>query len=115
MSIVGLVGEPGQRRIIAEARYVTLSDRAYADVAFVVDEACQGKGLATHLFHMLIKIARDRGIKGFEADVLATNTPMMKVFSKAPFPIKAMLDAGVYELKIPFSEEKPGNDPEGRA
>ena len=103
MSIVGLMGEAGERRLIAEARYVRLGDRPYADVAFVVDEAFQGKGIATYLFNMLMDIAKKAGIEGFEADVLATNTPMMKVFAKAPHPIKAVLDTGIYELQMPFS------------
>jgi RimJ/RimL family protein N-acetyltransferase len=104
MSIVGLIGPPGEGKIIAEARYVRLPERPYADVAFVVDEACQGKGIATHLFMELIRIARGRGIEGFTADVLATNKSMLKVFEKAPFPVKAVLDTGVYGLTIPFQE-----------
>ena len=108
LSIVGLVGEEGQGRIIAEARYVRLPDQPLGDVAFIVDEAFQGKGIATFLFQMLIRIAKEKGIEGFKADVLATNTSMLRVFEKAPFPIKAVLDSGVYELTIPFSEESPG-------
>ena len=104
MSIVGLMGEPGEGRIIAEARYVRFHDRPHADVAFVVDEAFQGKGIATFLFKTLKKIASDRGIEGFHADVLATNKAMLKVFESASErPIQAVLDSGVYELKIPFS------------
>ena len=104
MSIVGLMGGPGEGRIVAEARYVRFHDRPYADVAFVVDEAFQGKGIATFLFKTLMKISQDRGIEGFQADVLATNKAMLKVFESASErPIKAVLDSGVYELKIPFS------------
>lgn len=106
MSIVGLVGEPGHGKIIAEARYVMLQDQTYADVAFVVDEAYQGRGLASFMFTFLIKTARERGIQGFTADVLATNASMLKVFTKSPFPVKAVLDGGIYELTIPFKEEK---------
>ncbi len=104
MSMVGLVGEPGEGRIIAEARYVHLHDRPYADVAFVVDEDYQGKGIATFLFEMLKKIAKDNGIEGFKADVLATNKSMLKVFeSAADGPIRAVMEGGVYQLTIPFS------------
>jgi len=45
-------------------------------------------------------------IKGFTADVLARNTPMMKVFSKTGHPIETHLESAVYELKIPFSGEE---------
>jgi len=109
MSIVGLVGEPGEEGIIAEARYVCDPHEAHADLAFVVDEAYQGKGIATFMFEALIKIAKERGLRGFTADVLATNKAMLKVFEKAPFPIKAEMKSGVYALTIPFQEQwSPG-------
>jgi acyl-CoA hydrolase/GNAT superfamily N-acetyltransferase len=105
MSIVGLVDEPAEGRIIAEGRYVLVHDRPYANMAFVVDEEYQGKGIATFLFETLMRIARDKGIAGLEADVLAVNTPMLRVLEKSPFPIKAVLDSGVYTLTIPFSQK----------
>jgi len=110
MSIVGLMGEPGEGRIIAEGRYVRLHDLLYADVAFVVDEDYQGKGIATFLLKMLVRIAKEKGMEGFKADVLATNKSMLKVFESAgDGPIQAVMDGGVYELTIPFSEKgRPG-------
>jgi GNAT superfamily N-acetyltransferase len=102
MSIVGLVGELGQERIIAEARYIKEQLRPYADVAFVVDEEYQGLGIATYLYNMLIRIAREQEVLGFTADVLASNKSMMKVFEKAGLPFKARMESGVYELTIPF-------------
>jgi len=103
MSIVGLTGDPGEGPIIAEARYVHLQDLPYADVAFVVDEDYQGRGIAKFLYEMLAKIAREKGIEGFRADVLATNKSMLKVFeSAADGPIRAVMEGGVYQLTIPF-------------
>lgn len=105
MSIVGLKGDPGESRIIAEARYVRSPDRPYADVAFVVDEVYQGRGIAKYLYAMLTRIAREQGLEGFTADVLASNKSMLKVFeSAAEGPIKAVLDGGIYELTIPFEK-----------
>jgi len=105
MSIVGLVGEIGHGRIIAEARFVKdKSIPPYADVAFVVDEEYHGIGIATYLYKMLIRLAKDRGIHGFTADVLASNTSMMKVFEKGG-PVKAKLEYGTYSLRIPFDPE----------
>ena len=107
MSIVGLMGEPGAGRIVAEARYVLLPDKPVADVAFVVDEEFQGKGIATFLFKALRKIAKENGIRGFKADVLATNKGMLKVFESASdTPIKAVMDSGIYELNMPFDTDE---------
>jgi len=104
MSVVGVIEETGTERIIAEARYVRSQDRPYADTAFVVDEAYQGKGMASFLFELLIKIAREEGVEGFTADVLAVNKAMLRVYEKSGFPIKAVLSAGAYELTIPFQD-----------
>jgi len=112
MSIVGLMGEPGTGRIVAEARYVRLPDKPLADVAFIVDEDFQRKGIASFLFRTLKKIAKENGIRGFKADVLATNKGMLRVFESASdAPIQAVMDSGIYELSIPFDTEN--NTPDG--
>lgn len=104
MSIVGTIDDAGTERIIAEGRYVRHHDRPIADVAFVVDENYQGRGIASFLFEMLIRVAREQGIEGFTADVLADNKAMLKVFEKAPFPIRAVMEFGIYNLTIPFTD-----------
>jgi ribosomal protein S18 acetylase RimI-like enzyme len=91
--------------IIAEARFVKWPDRPYADVAFIVDEEYQGLGVASYLYKMLIRLAKDRRIQGFTADVLTSNKAMMKVFEKGVGMVKAQLEHGVYRLTIPFEAE----------
>ncbi|MEW6262116.1 MAG: GNAT family N-acetyltransferase [Thermodesulfobacteriota bacterium] len=106
MSIVGLIGEAGSGRIVAEARYVQSPDRPYADTAYVVDEEYHGLGLATFLMKQLIRVAQERGIQGISADVLPTNTAMWKVLEKAPYPLKAVREPDYYHVTIAFSEGK---------
>jgi acyl-CoA hydrolase/RimJ/RimL family protein N-acetyltransferase len=112
MSIVGVVGDPGQSHIIAEARFIKDQKRPLADVAFVVDEQYQGVGIATYLYKMLIRLAKDRGIQGLTADVLASNKGMMKVFEKGQTTVTAKLDYGVYHLTIPLDTEQAAIKPE---
>jgi len=102
VSIVGLAAEGAGERLIAEARYVAEPGRPWAEVAFVVDEALQGKGIATFIFRMLVEAARQRGIKGFTAQVLATNKAMLSVFEKGGLALEARLNHGVYDIRIPF-------------
>jgi acyl-CoA hydrolase/GNAT superfamily N-acetyltransferase len=104
ISIVALVGPPEEEHMIAEARFVKEKSRPYGDVAFIVDEKYQGLGIASFLYQMLIRLAKERGLKGFVADVLGTNKGMMKVFEKGGLPVKATISEGVYELSIPFEE-----------
>jgi RimJ/RimL family protein N-acetyltransferase len=111
MSIVGVIGPPGEDRIIAEGRYVRPQGHRYADIAFVVDEAYQGRGIATFLLRYLVQLAKERGVPGFTADVLATNKAMMKVFERTSLAIEARVSSGIYELTMPFGEQQP--PPEG--
>ena len=102
LSIVGLTGPPEEEHIIAEARFVKDRKKPCGDVAFVVEEQYQGIGIATYLYEMLVTLARERGLQGFTADVLASNKAMMKVFEKGRYPVRATLSEGAYELVITF-------------
>jgi len=102
LSIVGLVGQEGEGRIIAEGRYLSIPGSLLAELVFVVDENFQSFGIATYLYGMLIRLAKESGLKGFMADVLFDNLAMMKVFHKGELPVRAQLESGVYHLTIPF-------------
>jgi GNAT superfamily N-acetyltransferase len=118
MSIVGVVKRAGKERIIAEARYSREPVRPYAEIVFEVDEKYQGIGIATYLYSMLARLAKERGLKGFTAEMLFSNTAMMKVFKRGCFPIKTRLEDGVYHLEISLEGGVPGanlaSKPEGR-
>jgi GNAT superfamily N-acetyltransferase len=105
LSIVGLVGEEGKGRIIAEGRYLSIPGSLLAEMVFVVDENFQSFGIATYLYGMLIRLAKERGLKGFMADVLFDNLAMMKVFHKGELPVRVNLESGVYHLTIPFESK----------
>lgn len=85
--------------IIATARYVKTAERS-AEVAFVVEEDCQGRGIASRLLAHLADIARTQGITQFEADVLAENASMLKVFRRSGFALKQTRDGGLIHLTL---------------
>jgi len=104
MSIVALINEPGQEIIIAEARYASDEESGFGELAFFVDEKYQGLGIALYLYKLLIRLARERGLSGFTADVLQGNKDMLKVIEKGGLPMKASFKNGIYRLIIPFNE-----------
>jgi acyl-CoA hydrolase/RimJ/RimL family protein N-acetyltransferase len=106
LAIVGLTGEPGNGKIIAEARFVRHHNSSYADAAFIVDENYQNMGIAGFMYKILVRLAKERGLKGFTADVLPSNKAMLKVFQKGGHTVNSWFEEGVYCLKIPFSDEK---------
>lgn len=102
MSIVGLVGKSDSEKIIAEARFVKDDASNYGDVAFLIDEAYQGIGVGTYLLHLLIKLAQTQGLKGFAAEVLPENQPMMKLFEKTHHSLEKGISNGACYVKIHF-------------
>ena len=74
-------------RVIAVARYDRLPDRSAAEVAFVVQDEYQGKGLATMLLYQLADLAAARAIVQFRAETLAENTDMQGVFRNSGYPV----------------------------
>ncbi len=109
MSIVAVIGEPGTDHLIGEARYVQLPGSKYADFALLVDDAYQGKGVASFMFLYLIQLAKERGLEGLSASVLATNKRVLRILEKSPHPIQARVESGVYELVIPFDRAASGS------
>jgi acyl-CoA hydrolase/GNAT superfamily N-acetyltransferase len=113
ISIVALVGEPSYEQIIAEARYIRWPDRAFADIAFAVDEKYRRIGLGSYLYQILLEIAKKNGLEGFNATVLADNAPMLKVLEKnAPTPISAVLSGDKYDLSMPFYTDQSAFSPD---
>lgn len=95
-----------QQTIIAEARFAKHQNKPFVDIAFIVDEAYQGYGIATYLYQMLARLAKDRRAQGMTADVLSSNRAMLKVFEKGDFPVQAKLEQGVYALTIDLTSVK---------
>ncbi|HVF09943.1 MAG TPA: GNAT family N-acetyltransferase [Abditibacteriaceae bacterium] len=86
LALVGLIGEPGNERIIAIGRYILDEQTNLVEVAFVVHEEYRGLGLASHLLQSLVQIARDKNFAGVTAQVLAENTGMLHVFNEVLGP-----------------------------
>ncbi len=106
-----LVGEHAGR-IVAVAGYYrdpAIHDRA--EVAFLTEDALQGRGIATRMLERLAVIARENGVKTFEAYVLGDNRKMMDVFLNTGFQVARRLDGGVFHVTFslaptPELEEK---------
>jgi acyl-CoA synthetase (NDP forming)/GNAT superfamily N-acetyltransferase len=76
-----------------------------AEVAFVVRDDHQGRGLGTVLLEHLASAAVARGIRRFVADVLPDNHRMMGVFRSAGFDERALLDSGVIRVTLELAAQ----------
>ncbi|MBX9397613.1 GNAT family N-acetyltransferase [Streptomyces sp. TRM72054] len=71
-----------------------------AEVAFLVQDAHQGRGVASTLLEHIAAVARERGIRRFAAEVLPANTKMIKVFTDAGYTQKRSFEDGVVRLEF---------------
>lgn len=71
-----------------------------AEVAFLVQDAHQGRGVASTLLEHIAAVARERGIRRFAAEVLPANNKMIKVFTDAGYTQKRSFEDGVVHLEF---------------
>jgi len=108
-----VVEERGE--FIAWASYERWRARNDAEVAFMVDDGHQGRGIATILLEHLAAIARSNGIDRFTADALSDNRAMLRVFSRAGWPVERHFDSGLTEIEFPLTDtERFVDSVEGR-
>jgi RimJ/RimL family protein N-acetyltransferase len=95
-ALVALLDE----RIVGVARYEGLSDGGSAEVAFIVTDAYQRQGLATHFLDLLARRASASGYRRLIAQVLATNSQMLDVFTHCGLPVEFNRGREVVEVAI---------------
>jgi RimJ/RimL family protein N-acetyltransferase len=99
-------------RIIAVGRFDRLANGTDAEIAFVVADAWQGRGLGRLLLRELVARAGEVGITRFVAQTLPENHRMMSVFRHARLPIEVAFRDGVLhvvlDLDRPSAPPRPG-------
>ncbi len=102
VSLVALAYEDGHPIIVGGGRYVVV-EPGRAEVAFIVIDGYQGRGIGAHLMQHLACIARGAGLTELIADVLPENTAMRKVFSKFGFQPAPKREPQVIHLVMKLS------------
>jgi GNAT superfamily N-acetyltransferase len=113
--VMRLIAEIRRRaRIVAASSYYLSPATGLAEVAYMVDPDWQGAGLAGLLHARMFEYARERGVRGFRADVLVGNTRMMRAFQRAGHQLRVKTSAGIEEVTMPFPEYTAGQLPAAR-
>ncbi|PRX69934.1 acyl-CoA synthetase (NDP forming) [Nonomuraea fuscirosea] len=71
-----------------------------AEVAFLVEDAHQGRGVASVLLEHLAATARERGIERFVADVLPANMRMTGLLRQAGYTAQSQFEDGVVRMTL---------------
>lgn len=87
--------------MVAVGRYDRIED-AEAEVAFLVEDSQQGKGVGQLLLEHLAEAARERGIQNFVAEVLPQNRRMVSVFADAGYKTSREYEDGMIIVEFPI-------------
>ncbi|MFI6516110.1 GNAT family N-acetyltransferase [Spirillospora sp. NPDC050679] len=87
--------------MVAVVRYDRLPGQpGTAEVAFLVEDAHQGRGIGAVLLEHIAAAARERGLHRFVASVLPDNRRMARVFREAGYRAEQRFEDGVIELVL---------------
>ena len=74
-------------RVIAACSYEGLREPGVAEIALAVADDEQRRGIGTRMLEQLAAIGAERGVRRFDAAVLAANRVMLSVFRNAGFAV----------------------------
>ena len=102
-----VASDPETGALIAMARYDMVPATRFGDIAFAVRDEWQRRGIGTVLMRRMLEAARANGLRGFSADVLASNRGMLMVFQQSGLTVQSRFDGACYHIEMPFEAPVP--------
>jgi acyl-CoA hydrolase/GNAT superfamily N-acetyltransferase len=104
MVLLAVLEREETEEVIGLGQYSIDESTHFAEVALVVRDDYQDKGVGTELITHLAYLAKRQGVAGFTAEVLAESQAMMRLLDKTQLGLEKKWDAGAYQLKYLFRE-----------
>ncbi|MFB4280191.1 N-acetyltransferase family protein [Nonomuraea sp. MTCD27] len=100
-----VAGHDGQ--VVAMANLMFTPDPGIAEMAFLVEDRWQGRGLGTAMARMLVRAARDLGYAEVRATMLSDNAKMRRLLISLGATLSYTEDPGVVEARLPVGTMAP--------
>jgi len=107
MAVVAEREHEGRVELIGVGRYEASDEEAAAEVAFVVQDGWQGRGLGAILLDDITRAGEARGIRRFRAYVLADNHRMLELLTRATDVLERKLEDGVVSIVFKRRQKAP--------
>ncbi len=104
MIIVAVVEKDEKEIIVGVGQYEIYSGEMKADVALMVKDEYQNKGVGSVLISYMSLLAKRQGLTNFTADVLFENKTILHLLEKSGFDVVKRSEDGVHEMAISFEE-----------
>ena len=108
ISIQAMIQKDAKEEIVGIGRFFLDARTHTAEVAFMVKDTFQNRGIGTELLNYLIFLARKRGLIGLTAELLTENRPMHHVFDKAGFKVFKTEDNMIF-MNLALSDQFSAN------
>lgn len=102
MSLVAIAGTGPSQKVVGLGSYHLNPATHRAEIAFLVADAWQGKGIGTYMMQALVKIARVKKFKGLTAEVMRDNVAMIALMHKSGVTPKSTPVDGSYLFLMDF-------------
>jgi acyl-CoA hydrolase/RimJ/RimL family protein N-acetyltransferase len=102
MTLVATMRRGEVERVVGLATYNRKPQTGFAEIAMVVDDAFQGRGVGKLLMRRITELAKARQVSGFTAYTLGYNSPMLRVFESAGHAVEVTPEGQGFAVRIAF-------------
>lgn len=101
--VLAVVVEDNAEQAVGLGNYIAVGDGRTAEVAFLVADAFQGRGISSLILERLAGLAAANGYVELNAEVLPENQAMMKVFTESGFVVHRVWGADAVHVELPVT------------
>ena len=107
VALVAIADESGRPTIVGGCRYIVMQPDV-AEIAFLVIDAYQRRGIGSALMRHIAALAHKAGLKELVAEVLVHNVPMLKVFERSGLLMSKKIVGTTVDVTLRFPVEDSG-------
>jgi RimJ/RimL family protein N-acetyltransferase len=111
IALVATIGEGRDERIIGDARFVPTHHPKEAELAMSVLDEWQGRGAGSLLVRALVECAQEAGIERLTTDVMASNSPAIRMLVRSGFMSVSRSD-GICSFARSLIDDPPESRPQ---
>ncbi len=99
--LLAMTGEEEDKKVVGLGNYISMGNGRSAEVAFLIEDQYQGKGISTILLEKLAGLAAANGYIELEAEILPDNQPMLNLIKDSGFESHRAWSSDTVHMELP--------------